>query len=214
MECAGLVGEAVGTEVFFTDAREIMALFITSMKRGTGTESDADMSLFDHVLPACARISKALGVHFEPYVQTFMEPLLIGANQETEFSMVDANEDEQEGDVNQDEDTGVETAIVSLGGGVKKRVTLNTHTLQQKNQAARVLYEFAVGLRGHLKTFISPSLQTLLALIKDKHLADLRASAFLAIAKMFDACIHAVQCGFPISSTPTASPLHELEVSL
>ena len=33
-----------------------------------------------------------------------------------------------------DEETGLESAVISLGAGVKKRVTLNTHAMQQKNQ--------------------------------------------------------------------------------
>jgi hypothetical protein len=209
MECAGLVGEAVGAELFFTDAREIMQLFINAM---SGQDSDKDTSTFEHILPACARISKALGVHFEPFLPAVMDPLLRGANQATEFSMVDAEEGDEVGDVEQDEE-GIETAVVNLGGGVKKRVTLNTHMLQQKNQAARILYEFAVGMKGHLKGYIVPSLQSLLTLVRDKHSADLRASAALAIAKMFDASIHAVQCGYPISASPNApTPAQELEV--
>jgi deoxyhypusine synthase len=33
-----------------------------------------------------------------------------------------------------DDENGTESAVISLGGGVKKRVTLNTHAVQQKNQ--------------------------------------------------------------------------------
>ena len=38
-----------------------------------------------------------------------------------------------------DEDTGLETAVISLGAGVRKRVTLNTHAMQQKSQVGGVL---------------------------------------------------------------------------
>ena len=125
-----------------------------------------------------------------------MEPLLAGAKQEIQFTMVDAEEDDIEGEVIQDEDTGLESAVVSLGGGVRKRVTMNTHAVQQKNQAARVLYEFASALRGYLKAYILPSLQILLAMATDKHSSDVRSSATLAIGKMFDALTHAVQLGY------------------
>lgn len=33
-----------------------------------------------------------------------------------------------------DEETGAESAVISLGGGVKKRVSLNTTAVQQKTQ--------------------------------------------------------------------------------
>lgn len=157
------------------------------------TERD---STFDYILPACARISRALTSQFEPFLPALMEPLLAGAKQEIQFSMVDAEEDDIEGEVIQDEETGTESAVVSLGAGVRKRVTLNTHAVQQKNQAARVLYEFATALKGYLKSYILPALQILLTMVTDKHSSDIRSSATLAMAKMFDAFVHAIQLGF------------------
>lgn len=63
-----------------------------------------------------------------------MGPVLDGANQILQFSMVDAEDGDNLGEVVYDEDTGLESAVVALGPGVKKRVSLNTHALQQKNQ--------------------------------------------------------------------------------
>ena len=83
----------MGPELFFTDAMEIMQLFISVM---SGQNADKDASTFEHILPSCARISKALGVHFEPFMPAVMDLLLKGANQPTEFSMVDADEDDTE----------------------------------------------------------------------------------------------------------------------
>lgn len=37
----------------------------------------------------------------------------------------------------------METTVVALGPGIKKRVTLNSQALEQKNQAARIMFEFA-----------------------------------------------------------------------
>jgi hypothetical protein len=91
---------------------------------------------FEYILPACARIAKALGTQFEPFLPVMMAPLLAGATQAIQFSMVDAEDDDVEGEVTHDDETGTESAVVSLGGGVRKRVTLNTHAVQQKNQAA------------------------------------------------------------------------------
>jgi hypothetical protein len=63
-----------------------------------------------------------------------MGPVLDGANQILQFSMVDAEDGDTLGEVVFDEETGLESAVVALGPGVKKRVSLNTHALQQKNQ--------------------------------------------------------------------------------
>lgn len=63
-----------------------------------------------------------------------MGPVLAGAQQILQFSMVDAEDGDTIGEVVVDEDTGLESAVVALGPGIKKRVSLNTHALQQKIQ--------------------------------------------------------------------------------
>lgn len=69
-----------------------------------------------------------------------MTPVLSGASQIVQFSMVDAEEGDVLGEVVFDEDTGLESAVVAFGPGVKKRVSLNTHALQQKNQVSELKY--------------------------------------------------------------------------
>lgn len=61
-------------------------------------EADQETT-FQYILPACARISKALGAYFEPYLAVVMTPLLQGATQTVNFSMVDAGEDDPAGEV-------------------------------------------------------------------------------------------------------------------
>eukprot|EP01041_Mallomonas_annulata_P004670 gene4670-9261_t len=188
MEAVGLIGEAVGEDVFSNDAMEIMQLLLSGL-----CEDDTS---FEYILPACARISKVLGSRFEPFLHVVITPVLVGATQEIKFSMEDADDAvDDDGEVEQDEETGLQTAIISLGGGVKKRVTLNTHAVQQKNQCARILYELASSLKGHLKSYLTPTLQALLPLITDKHSSDIRASASLAVATVFAAYLDAVAIG-------------------
>ena len=189
MECAGLIGESVGAETFSVDALEIMQHLIEAI----GEDDDIT---FDYILPACGRISKSLQRQFEPFLPLVMGPLLQGAIQEIQFSMVDADEEENEGEVTHDDETGTESAVISLGPGVRKRVTLNTHAIQQKNQAARMLYEFAANMRGHLRTYLPSCLTAVLAMVTDKHSGDVRSSAILALAKIFEAYVHAAQMGY------------------
>ena len=70
---------------------------------------------------------------------------------------------------------------------MKKRVTLNTTAIQQKNQAARILFELSSHLKRNLGEFIMPTLQALISLVAEKHSADVRASAALAVAKAVEA---------------------------
>jgi len=190
MECVGLIGEAVGVNIFASDATDIMRLFIQALQLDTERNTT-----FDYILPACARISRAMRMNFEPYLQMMVEPLLQAAQQDIQFSIVDAGEDDVEGDLELDEETGTESSVISIGALGKKRVTMNTHAVQQKNQAVRILYEFAASLKGYLKSFILPSLQVLVDLVANKHASDIRCSACLAMSSMFDAMLHAIKLG-------------------
>jgi len=94
--------------------------------------------------------------------------------------------------------------VVSLGAGVKKRVTLNVQAIQQKNLAARVLYELAAHLKGHMGPFVLPALEVLLNLSAEKHSGDVRASSTLAIVKTVEAYLDGLkrQVSTIISSNP------------
>lgn len=146
-------------------------------------------------MPACARISKALGTDFIEFLPIVFDPLIQGAKQHIEFSMVDADDDDVEGEVVHDDETGTESTVVSLGAGVKKRVTLNTHAVQQKTQAAKILYEFASSLGFNLGQYLLLSIEALIPMIGDRHSNDIRASSALSLHKMFDALLTGIQLG-------------------
>merc|ERR1711871_348359 len=192
MQCVGLIGEAVGDEICAGDALEIMQLLINAIGH---QEANSDV-LFDSILPACARISKALGAKFEPFLPFVMTPIFTGAAQIIQFSMVDADEDEEDGEAQHDEDAGTDSAVINLRNGVRKKVTLNTHAVQQKAQAARLLYEFCSNMKGNLKTYLSPMLDHLLPLVTDKNSGEIRSSANLGLASLFEAVIDAAKKGY------------------
>jgi hypothetical protein len=191
MECAAFIGDAVGVDLFANDAYEIMTTLITAM----GADANSD-STFEYILPACARISKALGDKFEPFLPHIITPLLVGANQEIKFQMEDANEDDEEGDVVTDEELRTESTVVNFGGGIKKRVTLNTYAMGQKKQAATMLYDFASNMKGDLKYYLPQCMQTLLPMVIDKNSTDVRSSSSLALAKMYEAYIDGAKKGY------------------
>jgi len=78
MECVGLIGEAVGSTVFSQDALEIIQLLLNAMDThttggagpagpvGSTITNSNDTITFDYILPACARIAKALGECLRP----------------------------------------------------------------------------------------------------------------------------------------------------
>jgi hypothetical protein len=63
-------------------------------------------------------------------------------------------------------------------------------------QAARLLHDLAESLKGHMKGYLIPSLTTLLTLVTNKHSSDVRATASMALAKVFDGVLDAVEKQF------------------
>ena len=51
-----IIGESIGVDLFVSDALEVMNILIQAME---GDKDNNDMT-FEYILPACARISKAL----------------------------------------------------------------------------------------------------------------------------------------------------------
>ncbi|CAM9098384.1 unnamed protein product, partial [Ectocarpus fasciculatus] len=196
MQCVGLIGDAVGEEMFLSDAVEIMEILIGAMNASASTEgSTGDDGLFDYILPACCRIAKALGQRFTPYLPYVMPAVLSAAAAVVEFTMEDADDSATVGEQSIDEETGLESLVLALHGGVKKRVTMNTHAVQQKNQAARMIFEFAESLNGHMYPFLPQCFDAICGIVTDKHSSEARAAASLALAKLFDAALDAVTLG-------------------
>ena len=85
----------------------------------------------------------------------------------------------------------MDSTIINIGGGVKKKITLNTHAVQQKQQAARLIYEYAVGLKGYLKSYLEPCLKVILEFVCDRHSSEIRSAASLAVKPLLEGYIHA-----------------------
>ena len=193
MECAGLLVEAVGKDTAGQDSLQFLSYALRSV------ETDADFSI-DYALPACVRIAKCIKKDFVPYLPIIVGAIIAGAVQEIRFSMEDVEEDEEdEDDVEYDEESKTQTAVIKLGGGIKKRVTLNTHAVQQKDKAARLIQELSGALRGHMADYLLECLEAIFPLLFDKHSSDIRSSASLALAKLFDAYVHALSIGKQVS---------------
>ena len=198
MECVGLIGEAVGNDIFARDALEIVQFLVAAMDtQGKGQLSGGggnDTITFDYILPACARIAKALGNHFEPFIPLVMGPLLVGANVDIQFTMEDLSEEDEDEAVNtvsHDEDTNIDSTIINIGGGIKKKITLNTHAVQQKQQAARLIFEYASALKGYMKHYLEPCTKIILDFICDRHSSEIRSASSLAVKPLLEGYAHA-----------------------
>jgi hypothetical protein len=99
LECVSLVGMAVGRERFRGDAAAVMAF----MAQLSAAQLDADDPTHSYMLQAGARLCKALGPEFLPYLPLVMPPLLKSARLEPEVKVSSADEpdddDEDDDDV-------------------------------------------------------------------------------------------------------------------
>lgn len=79
MECAGLIGEAVGANAFRADAIDVMNLLLGEAAASSAVaEAHREMkdAYFENMAPAFVRIAAALGTEFAPYLQHVLPPLL------------------------------------------------------------------------------------------------------------------------------------------
>lgn len=90
-----------------------------------------------------------------------------------------------------DEEGRLHTAIITLGKGIKKRVTLSVHAVQQKTQATRIIFELSSSLKGGMGVQLCQCVQALVPNLTDKHSAEIRSAASLALSSVFDALVQA-----------------------
>lgn len=63
-----------------------------------------------------------------------MPSVLNAASAVVQFTMEDADDNAAVGEPTIDEDTGIETMVIALQGGARKKVTMNTFAVQQRTQ--------------------------------------------------------------------------------
>ena len=80
-----VVGVAVGKDKFRADAKEVMEVLMRT-QQGTLETDDPQVSF---LLQAWARICKALGHEFIPYLEIVMPPLLASAKLDPDLTITD-----------------------------------------------------------------------------------------------------------------------------
>ncbi|CAM9197764.1 unnamed protein product, partial [Sphacelaria rigidula] len=93
MQCAGMIGEAVGRTRFRSDG---LAMMSTLMERLGKDGLDAHSQfIFDHVAPACANLCRALGNDFSMFLPVVLPPLLSALEAEVKFNIEAADPDDE-----------------------------------------------------------------------------------------------------------------------
>ncbi|CAM9279367.1 unnamed protein product, partial [Hapterophycus canaliculatus] len=136
MECAGMIGEAVGRTRFKSDGLAMMSTLMERLGKSGGLDGQ-DQFIFEHVAPACGNLCRALGEDFAMFLPVVLPPLLAALEAEVKFSMEAADPDEDGEECLTDEQSGTQTAVLNIRGLGTQRVTLSTFAIASKQTAAR-----------------------------------------------------------------------------
>ncbi|KDN34958.1 hypothetical protein RSAG8_12009, partial [Rhizoctonia solani AG-8 WAC10335] len=151
MECAGLIGIAVGCETFQHDATELIKVLLQIQEQPTADDDNTPM----YLQQTWSKICQALGDAFVPYLQYVMPPLFKSASVKPDINVVDDNDD-------------VETRegfdVLDLDDG--QHVEIRTSVLEEKSAAFDALLAHASTLGAKFGDYIRPTLELALPNLK------------------------------------------------
>ncbi|CAN0445238.1 unnamed protein product, partial [Ectocarpus sp. 8 AP-2014] len=187
MECAGMIGEAVGRARFKSDGLAMMSTLMVRSptvscassqalgRLGKGGVDGHSQFIFEHVAPACGNLCRALGEDFAMFLPVVLPPLFAALEEEVKFSMEAADPDD---------DGEVRRPVLNIRGLGAQRVTLSTFAIASKQTAARLLFEYAGSLEGAFLPHVPASASALIPAVTFRFNEEVRSAAALALAKV------------------------------
>ncbi|KDQ15158.1 hypothetical protein BOTBODRAFT_158816 [Botryobasidium botryosum FD-172 SS1] len=148
MECAGLIANAVGTDMFKADAAAFAQLLL-EIQEGV-TEPDDPTS--HYLISTWAKVCTALGPSFEPYLPYVMPPLLRSAAVKADVAIVDEDASEKEG-----------WELIDMDG---QQVGIRTATLEEKCTAFDMLLTHCATLGPKFAPYLPRTLELALPGLK------------------------------------------------
>ncbi|KAI9481685.1 MAG: armadillo-type protein [Benjaminiella poitrasii] len=155
IECASLIGLAIGKEAFAPYTAE----FINILAGIQQSITEPDDIQTTYLLAAWARMCKMMGQDFLPYLPNIMPPLLQSAKLTPEFTFVDP--DEEDVDSKYPSDDGWE--FVGING---QQIGIKTSVLEEKHTAIEMLVSYARDLGAGFLPYVGPVLEIALPLLK------------------------------------------------
>ncbi|CAE6446072.1 unnamed protein product, partial [Rhizoctonia solani] len=151
MECAGLIGIAVGRETFQHDATELIKVLLQLQEQPSTDDDNTPM----YLQQTWSKICQALGDGFEPYLQYVMPPLFKSANVKPDINVIDDNDEVATRD-------GFD--VLDLDDG--QHVEIRTSVLEEKSTAFDALLAHASTLGAKFGEYIRPTLELALPNLK------------------------------------------------
>jgi importin-5 len=176
-----IVGKAVGKEVFLEDGKLVMQALLE-----TQNAIGVDDPQVPYLLEAWTNISKCLGEDFGQYIHVVLPALLSAASQEAEFVVsetFDSNPTEEREDMN--------SVVVTIKGIGDKRVSVNTHILQEKVSALAMVYTYANDVAAGFYPFVADVSQIVIPLFRYEYMEEVRMAAWQIGPKLIDSAFKA-----------------------
>lgn len=186
LECISLVGMAVGRDRFRADAQHVMN-FLQQLQ---GQELEPDDPTSSYMLQAGARLCKALGAEFLPYLGVVMPPLLKTAALEPDVKITDAEDADED-----DEDDDVE--YINLGD---KLVAIRTSTLEEKATACSMIGCYVDELKAGFFPYVKQVADIMVPLLKFYFHEDVRRAAVQSVPQLLRSAELASETGVPGAS--------------
>jgi len=170
MECISLIGVAVGKDKFRQDAKDVMEVLMRTQQGAL----DPDDPQISFLLQAWARICKALGHEFIPYLEIVMPPLLASAKLDPDLTISDEEaESDQDG-----------WQYIPIGD---KRIGINTSVMEEKATACNMIYQYAVELKEGFFPFVEAAASILVPLVKFYFHDGVRSAAVSTMPALLEA---------------------------
>eukprot|EP00878_Enallax_costatus_P012560 GHUV01013118.1.p1 GENE.GHUV01013118.1~~GHUV01013118.1.p1 ORF type:complete len:1009 (+),score=321.88 GHUV01013118.1:364-3390(+) len=185
LECVSLVGMAVGRDRFRSDAQAVMAF----MQQLAANPMESDDPTQSYMLQAGARLCKALGLEFLPYLPVVMPPLLAAARVEPEMKVHDPDVVEFE------DDDDVEH--IQLGDKV---LAIRTSSLEEKATACNMIVCYVDELREGFFPYVKEVTDLMVPLLKFYFHEEVRRAAVSALPNLVRAAQSAAEKDVPGAS--------------
>ncbi|OQR84814.1 importin-like protein [Achlya hypogyna] len=186
MESVALIGQAVGKDAFLADARGIMDMLLRHHE--LHMKEDAVSVEAQYLSQACVRIGSVLKEDFVPYLPVLVPRLLAQALTPPDIVILDVHENELEDD-DEDLGEGIEQVVVDVRGQGKKKVQIQTSSLDEKLMGVNMLYQCAMDLQGAFVPYISEVLAALLPLLRFEYMESVRLVSGFTLSKLVHAAV-------------------------
>jgi hypothetical protein len=198
LECVSLVGMAVGRERFRADAGAVMA-YLSQLH---ASELEPDDPTAAYMLQAGARLCKALGPEFIPYLSVVMPPLLKAAAQEPDVRVDDAADAEAAAADGAADDDDDDVERIPFGDKV---LTIRTSVLEEKATACAMLCCYLDELKEGFLPYVQPVADLMLPLLRFYFHEEVRRSAVHCLPQLLSAAARASAASAP-GSDPALAP--------